>query len=59
MDTPNTPSNDVARDAAPPEPASKLTKRPWEPPTLKTYGSLSDVTQGISFRPLDGITNLS
>ena len=59
MDTPKTPSDDVAKDGAAPQPESKLTKRQWEPPTLKPYGSLSDVTRGISFRPLDGINNLS
>jgi hypothetical protein len=32
---------------------------PWSSPTLTDLGAVSEVTQGISYNPGDGLSNLS
>jgi len=34
-------------------------KQPWLSPQLKEFGNLSFVVKGISYNPLDGISNLT
>ncbi len=34
-------------------------KRAWHPPQLVSYGEVAEMTQGISYQPLDGISNLT
>lgn len=41
---------------APPEPEERLL---WQAPRLIRFGRVEEVTQGISYRPLDGISNLT
>lgn len=49
----------------PPEPqAPNPTEEPeprllWQAPRLTRFGNVSDATQGLSYRPLDGISNLT
>ena len=47
---------DHSLDAVQSESASK---RAWVSPRLKEFGSLSFVVKGISYNPLDGISNLT
>jgi len=35
------------------------TRRKWVAPELKSFGNLSFVVKGISYNPLDGISNLT
>jgi hypothetical protein len=39
-----------------PESSERL---PWSSPTLTDLGAVSEVTQGISYNPGDGLSNLS
>jgi len=34
-------------------------KQPWLRPELTHYGEVEQMTQGISYRPTDGISNLT
>lgn len=39
---------------------SESTERlPWSAPTLTDLGAVSEVTQGISYNPGDGLSNLT
>lgn len=38
---------------------NELTKREWVAPQLREFGHLFTITKGISYRPLDGISNLT
>lgn len=35
------------------------TKQVWHAPQLISYGEVVEMTQGISYNPLDGISNLT
>ena len=37
----------------------KTSRREWISPQLREYGTLSFVVKGISYRPSDGISNLT
>jgi len=38
---------------------SEFARSEWVSPKLKEFGSLSFVVKGISYNPLDGLTNLT
>jgi hypothetical protein len=41
------------------QPKTRIEKKEWVSPELREFGSLSFVVKGISYRPLDGISNLT
>jgi hypothetical protein len=44
----------------PQEPGPESSERlPWSSPTLTDLGAVSEVTEGISYQPGDGLSNLS